>query len=72
MADEQTDHLGRSTGTSPSAQTVTGFAVEQGTIDGSDPGIREALADEKRRAEEGTERAERISEQLAPDSPGAE
>lgn len=70
MAKEQTDSLGRVTGTSPTAQTVTGFAVEQGTLDGSDPGVKAALAEEKRRAEAGRERAERVSEQMAPESPG--
>lgn len=66
MAKDQTDHLGRVTGTVPAAQTVTGFAVEQGTLDGDDPAVKAALADEKRRAEEGTKRAQRVSDQLAP------
>lgn len=70
MAKDQTDSLGRVTGTSPTAQTVTGFAVEQGTIDGSDQGVKDALAAEKRRAEAGTKRAERVSEMMAPESPG--
>lgn len=71
MAEQQTDHLGRELGTGTSARTVTEFAVEQGTLDGSDQGIQDALEDEKRRAETGTRRAERVSAQMAPDSPGA-
>jgi hypothetical protein len=70
MAKEQTDSLGRVTGTSPTAQTVTGFAVEQGNLDGTDPGVKETLAQETRSAKAGRERAERVQEQMAPGSPG--
>ena len=65
-----TDHLGREiSDSSPKAQTVTAFAVEQGTLDGGDEGVKDTLAEEKRRAEAGTKRAERISSQLAPEAP---
>lgn len=69
MAQEQTDHLGREMGTSTSAQTVTEFAVEQGTLDADAPGVQETLEEDKRRAEEGAERARTVSERMAPDSP---
>jgi hypothetical protein len=64
---QTTDHLGRTTATpAPRVQTVTGFAVEQGTLEKDAPGVQEALQDEKRRAEQGTERAERVARLMAP------
>jgi hypothetical protein len=65
------DHLGRETATrSPSAATVTGFAVQQGALDKDAPGVQEALDAEKRRAKAGTEHAERVSARLAPENAG--
>lgn len=69
-----TDHLGRELDTGGEAQTVTQFAVQQGTLDGDAPGVSEAIEDEKRRAEEGTERAQAVSDRMsspAADSPAA-
>lgn len=63
----QVDSLGREvqSGT-PKAGTVTEFAVEQGTLDGSDEAVQDALKDEQRRRKAGTERAERVSSMMAP------
>ena len=63
----QTDHLGRETASGESsAQTVTGFAVEQGTLDSGAPGVSEALEAEEQRRQRHTEHAERMSELMAP------
>lgn len=67
MAKDQTDHLGRVTGTVPEARTVTEFAVQQGTLDGSDPDVKAALEDERKREKAGRERAQRVSDQMAPE-----
>ena len=64
----QVDNLGREIReTGEKAQTVTGFAVEQGTVDGSDESVKATLEDEERRRKAGTERAERVSEMMAPE-----
>jgi hypothetical protein len=71
MADEARDHLGRVTATGdPGPQTVNQFAVESGTLDEDAPGVSEAIEKERRSAEQGTERAQRVSEQMAPDDAG--
>jgi hypothetical protein len=63
----QTDHLGRETATtSPKVQSVTGFAVEQGTLDSDAEGVQDTLREEERRRKEHTEHAERVSRQMAP------
>jgi len=72
MAKEtQVDTLGRelqpTTTTGP--QTVTQFAVEQGTLE-KDASVQTAIDGEQARAKAGTERAEQVSAVLAPDSPG--
>jgi hypothetical protein len=66
-----TDHLGREIPDStPEAQTVTGFAVEQGTLDAGDPDVQAELDAEEARAKAGTEHAERVSEQMAGEDAG--
>jgi hypothetical protein len=68
MAEETQDHLGRPTATGePGPQTVTQFAVESGTLEEDAPGVSETIEAEKERAEKGTERAQRVSETMAPD-----
>ena len=42
-------------------QTVTQFAVEQGTLDADAPGVQDAIQAEKDRAEKGTQRAQELS-----------
>lgn len=64
----QTDHLGREmASTSPKVQSVTGFAVEQGTLPADGAGVQDTLKDEERRRRQHTEHAERVSELMAPD-----
>jgi|1186.fasta_scaffold217159_3 hypothetical protein len=71
MADEARDHLGRVTATGdPGPQTVTQFAVQSGTLDEDAPGVSEAIDKERQSAEEGTERAQRVSELMAPEDAG--
>jgi hypothetical protein len=62
-----TDHLGREIATdTPEAGTVTEFAVQQGTLDADAPGVQDSMKGDQRRRKEGTERAERVSQQMAP------
>jgi hypothetical protein len=70
MADEARDHLGRVTATGdPGPQTVTQFAVEQGTLDADAPGVQEAIEAEEQRAQRGTERAEQVAAVMATGDP---
>jgi hypothetical protein len=65
MADAR-DHLGRVTATGePGPQTVTQFAVEQGTLEGDAPGVSEAIDAEKAKAKAATERSERVAALMA-------
>jgi hypothetical protein len=71
MADEMRDHLGRVTATGdPGPQTVTQFAVETGTLEEDAPGVSEAIASERDKAERGTARAQEVSERMAPEDAG--
>lgn len=66
--DTQADALGRELqpATSSAPQTVTQFAVEQGVLESSDPGVQAAVKAEKERAKVGTERAQQVSQVMAP------
>lgn len=48
-------------------QTVTQFAVQEGNLDADAPGVQDTIDAEKRRAEEGTERAQRVSDLMSGD-----
>jgi hypothetical protein len=66
----QQDSLGRElTDSTKGPQTVTQFAVEQGTVPKDGAGVQDTIRAEKRAAEEGTKRAERVSEAMAPQEP---
>jgi len=45
-------------------QTVTEFAVQQGTVDPDAPGVQDAIDADRDRAEENTQRARELSELL--------
>lgn len=61
------DSLGRATATpAPKVQTVTGFAVQSGTVDSDAPGVQETLREEDQRRKVHTEHAERLSRLMAP------
>lgn len=68
MAD-QTDHLGRKllNADDGGPQTVTQFAVESGAVPSDGAGVQEAVDQERQRAQAGTERAQLVSDRMAPD-----
>jgi hypothetical protein len=67
---EPTDHLGRELTTEGEAQTVTQFAVQQGTVDAGADGVQESIEDEKRRAQRSAESAQQVSDRMNPPATG--
>jgi hypothetical protein len=67
---EPTDHLGRELTTEGEAQTVTQFAVQQGTVDPDAPGVQNAITEEQERAQRSAESAQQVSDRMTPPATG--